>query len=116
MDCVFIGYAYNRCAYRFLVHKSSIEDIHPNSIMESRNVILVENMFPWKETWEYRSFKRTLEASSSSYHQLEDDEVELRKSKRANIIKTFGPDILTYLLENETWTYSEEISCLKAFY
>jgi hypothetical protein len=43
-----------------------------------------------------------LEASSSSYHQLEDDEVELRKSKRANIIKTFGPDILTYLLENET--------------
>jgi len=50
MDCVFIGYAYNRCAYRFLVHKSSIEDIHPNSIMESRNVILFENMFPWKET------------------------------------------------------------------
>ena len=28
MDCIFIGYALNSSAYRFLVHKSEIPDIH----------------------------------------------------------------------------------------
>ena len=28
VDCIFIGYAHNSVAYRFLVHKSEINDIH----------------------------------------------------------------------------------------
>jgi hypothetical protein len=45
MDCVFIGYAYNSSAYRFLVYKSSIENIHPNTIMELRNATFFKDVF-----------------------------------------------------------------------
>ena len=34
IDCIFIGYTSNNCAYRFLVHKSDISDIHVNTIKE----------------------------------------------------------------------------------
>ena len=37
VDCVFIGYAQNSSAYRFLVHHSTMNDIHNNTIMELRN-------------------------------------------------------------------------------
>lgn len=37
MDHVSIGYAYNSSIYWFLVHKSSIEYIHPNTIMIEKN-------------------------------------------------------------------------------
>ena len=46
MDCVFIRYAYNSTAYQFLVYKSTIKDIHPNTIKKSRNVILFKDVFP----------------------------------------------------------------------
>ena len=35
VDCVFIGYATNSKACRFLVHKSEHPDIHANTVMES---------------------------------------------------------------------------------
>ena len=35
IDCIFIGYAINSSAYRFLVHKYDIPDIHVNTIIES---------------------------------------------------------------------------------
>ena len=37
IDCVFIGYANNSSAYRFLVHKSDIPDVNVNTVIESRN-------------------------------------------------------------------------------
>jgi hypothetical protein len=37
MDHVSIGYAYNSSVYWFIVHKSSIEYIHPNTIMIEKN-------------------------------------------------------------------------------
>ncbi|CAL5410917.1 unnamed protein product [Camellia sinensis] len=46
VDCIFIGYAHNSSAYRFLVHKSEIPDIHRNTIMESRNACFFEDIFP----------------------------------------------------------------------
>jgi hypothetical protein len=45
--------------------------------MESRNVIFLEDVFPWIETQESHLYKRTIEASSTDHHQLEDDEVKL---------------------------------------
>jgi len=68
---------YNNNAYQFLVLKLSIEDIHHNTIMESRNVTFFEDVFPWKETRENYLLERTIEASSSNHHRLEDDEIEL---------------------------------------
>jgi len=94
-------YAYNGSAYRFLVHKSSIKDIHPNTIIESRNVLFFEDVFSWNEAQEKHSLKRMIEASLSSYHQLKDDEVKLKKTKQEKMTKTFGLGFLTYLLENK---------------
>jgi len=54
-----------------------------------------------KETRENCSLKRTTKDISSNHHQLDDDEVELKKSTREKITKIFGLDFLTYLFENE---------------
>ena len=42
MDCVFIGYALNNSAYKFIVHKSEILDIYVNMIIESRDTVFFE--------------------------------------------------------------------------
>ena len=49
VDCVFIKYVQNSNAYRFLVHKSKILDIYPNSIIESRNTYFFENIILYKD-------------------------------------------------------------------
>ncbi|GJW13118.1 retrovirus-related pol polyprotein from transposon TNT 1-94 [Tanacetum coccineum] len=46
VDCIFIGYAKNNTAYRFIVHESKNPDIQKNTIMESRNASFFENIFP----------------------------------------------------------------------
>ena len=45
MDHVFIEYTYNSSEYQYLIYKSSIKDIHPHTIMESRNAIFFEDVF-----------------------------------------------------------------------
>lgn len=37
IDCIFIRYTNNSGAYRFIVHKFDIQDIHEDTIIESRN-------------------------------------------------------------------------------
>ncbi|GKC55059.1 retrotransposon protein, putative, ty1-copia subclass [Tanacetum coccineum] len=52
VDCIFIGYAKNSSAYRFIRHESKNPYIQKNTVMESRNASFFENIFPWyyKET------------------------------------------------------------------
>ena len=45
VDCVFIGYANNSSAYRFLVHRSENSDMHVNTIIESRNALFFNTFF-----------------------------------------------------------------------
>ena len=45
MDCIFISYALNSSAYKFLVHKSEIPDISVNMIIESRDAVFFEDIF-----------------------------------------------------------------------
>ena len=49
VDCVFIGYAQNSSAYWFLTYKSEIPDINVNTIIESRNAVFFEHVFPYKK-------------------------------------------------------------------
>ena len=44
IDFIFIGYANNSKAYRFLVYKSEIPDIHSNTIIESDNAEFFEDI------------------------------------------------------------------------
>ena len=66
VDCVFIGYAHNSIAYRFLIYKLDILDLHVNTIIESRNASSFEEIFPYKSTQESSSLKRNFESTSST--------------------------------------------------
>ncbi|KZV17034.1 hypothetical protein F511_34284 [Dorcoceras hygrometricum] len=105
IDCVFIGYALNSSAYRFLVHKTEISDISEGTILESRNAVLFEYKFPCKEKKESstkRAYETTIESSETND--------EPRRSKRARIEKSFGPEFITYILDDEPQTIQEALS------
>ncbi|KAD2805657.1 hypothetical protein E3N88_39034 [Mikania micrantha] len=111
VDCVFFGYAHYSSAYRFLVYDSKNPKIHKNTIMESRNASIFEEVFP--------CLKKELPSSSTpvdeivhddDQKQLEAEEVETIRSKRQRIEKTFGPDFLTYMVEGEPQTYRDVVT------
>lgn len=74
IDCVFIGYAHNSSAYRFLVHKSEVPDIDANTIIESRDAIFFENIFPYKMNNESVSLKRLRESIGDGNKEVNSDE------------------------------------------
>jgi hypothetical protein len=45
VDCVFLGYAHHIIAYRFLVIKSEVPDVHVDIFLESHDVTFFENIF-----------------------------------------------------------------------
>ena len=96
VDCIFIGYAQNSNAYRFLVYDSKIPNIHKNMIIESRNALFFEDVFPCRFKDEASLLKRSLETINSQDHELEEEvEVESRRSQRTRTEKSFGLDFLT---------------------
>ncbi|KAL0340193.1 UNVERIFIED_CONTAM: Retrovirus-related Pol polyprotein from transposon TNT 1-94 [Sesamum radiatum] len=64
----------------------------------------------WLKKEEESSRKRTREVANGDHQRDE----EPRRSKRAKRAKTFGPDFLTYLLENEPRTINEALSSPEA--
>ena len=56
MDYVFPGYGQRSIDYRFLVVKSEVLDMHVDSIMESRDAIFFENIFPMKDMYSTSRF------------------------------------------------------------
>ena len=109
IDCIFMGYTHNNVAYRFLVHESNIQNIHKNTIMESRNTSFFEDLFPCRSKEEPRLSKRVLETiNENSEDQDEDGEIEPKCSKRARTEKYFGLEFLTYVLEGEPQTFKEQ--------
>ena len=58
VDCVFIGFAINSAAYRFLIIKSEVSDMHVNTIIESVDGEFFEGIFPYKENRSILSKKR----------------------------------------------------------
>jgi hypothetical protein len=51
VDYVFLGYAHHSTAYRFLVIKSEIPDVHIDTFLESRDVTFFENIFHMKNSY-----------------------------------------------------------------
>jgi hypothetical protein len=82
VDCVFLGYAHNNAAYRFLVVYSEMSEVVVNVIMESRDVAFFESIFPMrdKEVVAPDGPSRTCSLSSSVLDQTPD--LELRRSIR----------------------------------
>ena len=109
IDCVFIGYANNSAAYRFLVIKSGISDIQVNTIIESNNAEWFEHIFPYKDRLdknkrkmpEYNQENEKDIASSSGVQNkdlepnkstLQEKNLELRRGKRIKVPKEYRPD------------------------
>jgi hypothetical protein len=55
VDCVFLGYAHHSIAYRILVIKSDIPDVHVDTFLESCGVTFFENIFPMKNSYDMSS-------------------------------------------------------------
>ena len=116
MDCIFIRYALNSSAYRFLVHKSEILDIHINMIIKSKDIVFFEDIFPCKWETDKTSRKRTHEMvfrDKSPEEPIVNAEIEPRRSQRPRISKSFGSDFITYAIESEHQTFKEALSTPK---
>ena len=82
--------------YRFLVYDFKNPEIHKNIIMESRNASFFEDVFPCLNKEDEQIIS-------------EEDEMEPRRSKRARVKKSFGPDFLICMVENEQKNYCEAV-------
>ena len=89
--------------------------MHANTIIESRNAYLFENVFPYKSTQESNTSKITHDAAIGNSQDQQDDDVP-RRSKRTRTSKSFGIDFLTYLLEDEPQSFKEAMSSPEAPY
>jgi hypothetical protein len=45
VNCIFLGYAHHSVAYKFLVIKSEVHDVHGDTFLESRNITFFNNIF-----------------------------------------------------------------------
>ena len=112
--CLLDMYVTNSMAYRFLVHKSENPEIHINTIIESDNAEFFETIYPYKKESEV-----TCQKSKRPREEITDgmpNEENPRRSKRQRISTSFGPDFLTFLLENEPRTFKEAMSSSEAQY
>ena len=68
VDCIFIGYAHQSSAHRFLVYESKNPDVHVNTIMEvNPNVVsYFENVFPLRRQTHATSSTPNFEVGESS--------------------------------------------------
>jgi hypothetical protein len=117
IDCVFLGYAYNSAAYRFLVIKSDFLDVHVNTVTESRDASFFEDIFPMKDRVAARSEASTsytpepnlvsLPPAYSKQHNEDNNMVAPRRSKRQRTKKYFSDDFIVYLVDETPKTLAE---------
>nr|GEW56899.1 putative retrotransposon RIRE1 poly protein [Tanacetum cinerariifolium] len=103
VDCIFIRYAKNNSAYRFIVYEEKNLDIQKNTVMESRNASFFEHIFSClsKET---RSSSRLDEEGFHDKRQRDDnnlqDEIQDQtEEKEGEAIKSEKDSIL----QNYMW-------------
>ena len=114
IDCIFNDYAHNSVAYRFLVCESNISDIHKNTILESKNTSLFEDVFPCRSKENPSSSKRVLETIHGNSQDENNDSKVPKRNKRVRIKKLFGLNFLTYVLEGEPQTFKEAMNSLES--
>lgn len=98
VECIFIGYAQHSKAYRFMVIEPN-DSISVNTVIESRDAIFDENRF--------KSIAKNIPEENQKGKEVVENEndqeivevPELRRSKRARKVKSFGSDFFTFLVE-----------------
>jgi hypothetical protein len=121
VDYVFLGYAHHSIAYRFLVIKLEVHDVHVNTFLKSRDVTFFENIFPMKKSYDMSSLTRNVIADttpepSNFFDHVENttepiyeeiDSEAPRRSKRPRTAKFFGDDFTVYLMDDTPKTIVE---------
>jgi hypothetical protein len=124
VNCVFLGYAHHNIAYRFLVIKSEIPDVHVDTFLESHDVTFFENIFSMKTSYDMSSLHANMIADTSpepskffdhAKHTPEPIHGEIdseapRRSKRPRITKSFSDDFTVYLTDDTSKTIVEAFS------
>ncbi|KAL0314558.1 UNVERIFIED_CONTAM: Retrovirus-related Pol polyprotein from transposon TNT 1-94 [Sesamum angustifolium] len=130
VDAVFLGYVETSYALRFLVIKSEIPGIEVNTIVEFRDVVFLEDVFPMKTGISSSvSLDDSLVSTSIPEHvekmtnvgvnpnsaSLTHEESDIpRRSKRARVVKDFGSDFVTYNIEDDPVTFKDVMASLEA--
>ena len=112
IDCVFIGFANASAAYRFLVYKSEVHDIHVNTILESIDAEFFEDVFPYKESRMSAMNKRTRDEPSTL--KVQEQDIEPRRGSRIKKPKNFGPYFISFMTIGEPQTYKEAMTSREA--
>ena len=76
VDCIFISYAQNNSVYWFLVYGSKVSDVHKNTIIESRNALFVEHVFPCNSRVESKELQQLHEIIIENNQNEENDKVQ----------------------------------------
>jgi hypothetical protein len=123
IDCIFLGYEQHSAAYKFLVIKSEIPDVHANTMTKSRDATFFENIFPMKDSAASSSqptYISALEPSNNSEPTTDIEQVTKkdidapRRSKRQSIEKSFGDDFIIYLVDDLPKTLLDAYASLDA--
>ena len=113
-DCMFIGYASNSVAYRFLVLKSDV--LECNTVIETKNAEFFEHIFPLFEKISHSpTIVDDIENSYDEHVPTAVDDMESshdkwRRSKRQRNEVSFRDDFYNYLIENGLSSYFDAIS------
>ena len=108
------------------MHEYKVPDVYKNTIIESRNASFFEHVFPCNSGEESRELQQfhetTIKGSQNEGNceaqeeevQKEEQEVEVRCSKKVRIEKSFGLDFLTFLLKSEPQSFKEAVTSLES--
>ncbi|KAL2248476.1 UNVERIFIED_CONTAM: Retrovirus-related Pol polyprotein from transposon TNT 1-94 [Sesamum indicum] len=111
-------------------YESKISGIEVNTIVEFRDVVFLEDVFPLKtgipsnvsldDSLASTSIPEHVEKMSnvrvgpSSSNQTHEESDEPRRSKRARVVKDFGSDFVTYNIEDDPITFKDAMASLEA--
>ncbi|KAL0427012.1 UNVERIFIED_CONTAM: hypothetical protein Slati_2876000 [Sesamum latifolium] len=130
VDAVFLGYVETSYALRFLVIKSEISGIEVNTIVEFRDAVFIEDVFPMKTRIpssvslddslastsipEHVKKMTNVGVNPSSTSLTHEESDEPRRSKRAGVVKDFGSDFVTYNIEDNRITFKDAMASSEA--
>jgi hypothetical protein len=124
VDCAFLGYAHNSMTYRFLVIKFDTPEQNVNTIMESRDALFFEVIFPMRAVGstflsennhthmhDPKDLTPPPESLDENYTPSDEDNnlvnEPTHRSKRPKIVKSFGADFIVYLVDDVPKTLSQ---------
>jgi hypothetical protein len=109
VDSIFLGFAQHSAAYKFLIIKYEIPDVHANTMTESCDATFFKNIFPMKDSVVSSSqptYIFTPEPSNNFEPTIDIEQVieqyidAQRRSKRQRIKKSFGDYFIVYLVDD----------------